>query len=64
MCASAANVLLATKEWIEFYEKGVANHGAGFYRFSTIDPEIQKKACIEYFGESAVRYYRETPSVE
>ncbi len=39
---SAANVLLATKDWIEFYEKGVANRGVGFYRFTTIDPEIQK----------------------
>lgn len=45
---SAANVLLAAKEWIEFYEKGVANHGVGFERFTKIDQEIQKQACIDY----------------
>lgn len=56
---SAANVLLATKDWIEFYEKGVANRGVGFYRFTTIDPEVQKKACIECFGAPAIKYYKD-----
>ena len=54
----AANVLLAAKEWIEFYEKGVANHGVGFERFTKIDQEEQKQACIDYFGEPAAKYYR------
>lgn len=65
---SAANVLLAVKEWIVFYEKGVANHGVGFERFTKIDQELQKQACIDYFGAPAVRYYRELsisePAVE
>ena len=56
---SAANVLLAAKEWIEFYEKGVANHGVGFERFTKIDQEKQKQACIDYFGAPAARYYGE-----
>ena len=36
---SAAAVLMETKRFVEFYEMGVANHGAGFYRFTTIDQE-------------------------
>lgn len=54
---SAANVLLATKDWIEFYEKGVANKGVGFDRCTIIDPEKEKQACIGYFGVPAVEYY-------
>ena len=57
--ASAANVLLATKDWIEFYEKGVANKGVGFYRSTIIEPEVQKKACIECFGAPAIKYYKD-----
>lgn len=61
---SAANVFLAAKEWIEFYEKGVANQGVGFERCSKIDQEEQERACIDYFGEPAARYYREPPFSE
>ncbi|PWT28798.1 hypothetical protein [Butyrivibrio fibrisolvens] len=55
---SAVAVLMETKRFVEFYEMGVANHGVGFYRFTSIDPEVQEKACIEYFGAPAVEYYR------
>ena len=61
---SAANVLLATKEWIEFYEKGIANHGVGFYRFTTINPTKERQACIDYFGAPAVEYYRKKSNNE
>lgn len=54
---SAANVLLAAKEWIEFYEKGVASHGVGFERFTKIEQQKQEQACIDYFGAPAARYY-------
>lgn len=54
---SAAAVLMETKRFVEFYEMGVANHGAGFYRFMSIDPEPQKQACIKFFGTPAVAYY-------
>lgn len=57
--ASAANILFATKDWIEFYEKGVANKGVGFYRSTTIEPEVHKKACIECFGAPAIKYYKD-----
>lgn len=40
-----------------FYEMGVANHGAGFYGFTSINPESQKQACIEFFGTPAAAYY-------
>lgn len=55
---SAVAVLMETKRFVEFYEMGVANHGIGFHRFTTINPEVQEKTCIEYFGASAVEYYR------
>ena len=45
--------------FVEVYEMGVANHGVGFYRFTTIDPKVQEKACFEYFGAPAVKYFRE-----
>lgn len=54
---SAAAVLMETKCFVEFYEIGVANHGTGFYRFTSIDPESQKLACIEFFGSPAAAYY-------
>lgn len=54
---SAASVLMETKRFVEFYEMGIANHGEGFYRFTSIDPEPQKPACIELFGTSATAYY-------
>lgn len=54
---SAAAVLMETKRFVEFYEMGLANHGAGFYRFKSIDPESQKQACIKFFGTPATSYY-------
>lgn len=56
---SVAAVLMETKRFVEFYEMGVANHGVGFYRFTTIDPKVQEKACFEYFGTPAIKYFRE-----
>ena len=38
---SAAAVLMETKRFVEFFEMGVANHGAGFYRFTSVDSESQ-----------------------
>lgn len=54
---SAASVLMETKRFVEFYEMGVANHGAGFYEFTSINPESQKQACIKFFGTPAAAYY-------
>ena len=54
---SAAAVLMETKNFVEFYEMGVASHGAGFYRFTSIGPELQKQACIKFFGTPAAAYY-------
>lgn len=54
---SAASVLMETKRFVEFYEMGIANHGTGFYRFTSIDLEAQKQACINSFGSPAAAYY-------
>lgn len=54
---SAASVLMETKRFVEFYEMGIANHGTGFYRFTSIDSEAQKQACINSFGSPAAAYY-------
>lgn len=61
---SAATVFLETKRLIVFYEKGVANHGKGFCDHSSVDSEEEKQACIEYFGDTAVEYYRENSNRE
>lgn len=54
---SAESVLMETKRFVEFYEMGIANHGTGFYRFTSIDSEAQKQACINFFGSPAAAYY-------
>lgn len=66
---SAATVLLETKRWIFLYEKSVANHGNGFYNYFSIDrasvnSEKEKQACIDYYSDPAVRFYRENPVYE